>query len=191
MALLGQCSTHGRAAEQDVTHMSLFLCHCSILLIKAALSQRVLLTTGQACPLTLRDPPHLSLPSRHCIYFHVCALKFSCCCLVFSISSTTHGFPPEPLPAHTPTEHESSWAYLDGAKHFIENAFNSGAPCGPREEKHVDKAGNLLFGFCTELLAESRPALLKPRQAVQCQASSAGRGPCASPQCGQSWGLPG
>lgn len=110
---------------------------------------------------------------------------------VFSISSTTHGFPPEPLPAHTPTEHESSWAYLDGAKHFIENAFNSGAPCGPREEKHVDKAGNLLFGFCTELLAESRPALLKPRQAVQCQASSAGRGPCASPQCGQSWGLPG
>lgn len=92
----------------------------------------------------------------------------------------------------SPTERVSGWAYLDGAKHFIENAFSSGALRGPGEEKHVAKAGNLLFGFCTDLLSVSRAALFQlssPRQAMQMTSQlSAGRGPCAPPQCGAELG---
>lgn len=35
---------YGRAAVQDPTHISLFLCQCSILLIEAVLSQKMLLS---------------------------------------------------------------------------------------------------------------------------------------------------
>lgn len=59
--------------------------------------------SGQALwhPWPLRDPPHLSpcpAGTGSSINFHVYALKFSWCCLVFSISSTTHCFPLKSLP---------------------------------------------------------------------------------------------
>lgn len=168
MPWLDQCRAPWESSRAGSDPGFLVSLHLSMLLIKAALSQQCCSPrdklSGSTTSLTPQAPttPH-TLPSRHWLCFHLSALQFSCCCPIFSISSPSPRFPPESLPAHV-----SGWAYLDGAKHLTGNASSSGALRGPWEEKPVDKAGNLLLGFCTTPLSEPRPARFElscPRQA--------------------------
>lgn len=129
--------------------------------------------TGQACQCESYDPSgihHTSHPAQltpdlvSCLFPQI-VLALPC----FSISSTTQCFPSESLPAHTPTKHMTYCAYLDGAKHFSKNVFNSGAVRSPQEESHMDKAlgRKSAVWLCTDPLSDSRPALFKvfsPRQ---------------------------
>lgn len=103
--------------------------------------------TAQACQESQRDScdsagiHHTSHPAQWTLGLVSCLCPRILPALpCFSISSTTHCFPSESLPAHTPTKHVSNCAYLDGAMHSSKNVFNSGAVWGPREERHVDKA---------------------------------------------------
>lgn len=194
-----QCSTPRRAAEQDLTHVSLFLCHCSILLIKAALSQRVLLTTGQACQAAQHDC-HDPSGTHHTS----CSAQQAESGVVFMPPNSPgvasfFPFPPPPivslpsLSLPTPPLNTCQAGFIWMGQSTPAKMPSTAGLCVVHERKGMwirQEICCLAFAL-SRCLTPGQPYLSCPLPDRPCrwQASSLqGRSPCVSPQCGTELG---